>query len=86
MKLLGLQKLALLKGADDHVDRWLSSWVSEINHANWKQPADVCEQFPSVTTTSNGMYCFTLEDTGIQLGLKIAFAQGIAIITELSKK
>jgi len=86
MKLLGVQKLASLKGESDLIDRWVSSWVSEITHASWKQINDVCDQFPAVTVVDNVVYSFSIEQTGIQVLLKIAFAQGIAIIIELSRK
>lgn len=86
MKLLGIQKLAALKGKSDRLDRWISSWVSELTHANWKRITDVSEQFPSVVVAPGDVYLFSVENTGIELRLKIAFVQGIAIIIELSEK
>lgn len=86
MKLLGIKKLASLKGESVLIDRWVSSWVSEVTHASWKQAKDVSEQFPTVTVVDGALYLFSIERTGIEVWLKIAFAQGIAIITELSRK
>lgn len=86
MKLLGLPKLALVKGESDLIDKWVSSWVSEMTHANWKTPANLIDHFPAVTVTEEESYLFSVLETGIVIELRIAFAQGIAIITELTKK
>ncbi|MGA4636273.1 hypothetical protein ACPA5B_20570 [Pseudomonas solani] len=86
MKLLGLQKLVSLKGESDIVDRWLSSWVSEVIHANWKQMSDVCDQFPAMVVVNGTVYSFPIVNTGIQVNLNMAFTHGIAIIIELSRK
>ncbi|MGP6418402.1 type II toxin-antitoxin system HigB family toxin [Pseudomonas putida] len=86
MKLLGIPKLALVKGESDLIDKWVSSWVSEMTHANWKNPENLTEHFPAVVITEDESYLFSVLETGIVIKLQIAFAQGIAIITELTKK
>ncbi|HCP54674.1 MAG: hypothetical protein CMK72_18425 [Pseudomonadaceae bacterium] len=86
MRLLGRDQLLPLKGKSEQIDKWISSWVSEIANANWKSPDELIEQYPSVQKLEEGHFSFCVSSSHHFIGLKIAFAQGIAIITAPIKK
>ncbi|HBN8332589.1 type II toxin-antitoxin system HigB family toxin [Pseudomonas aeruginosa] len=86
MKLLGREKLVTLWGESEHIDKWISNWVSEISHAHWKHSSELLEQYPKAQKLEENHFSFCVCSSGYFLELKIAFAQGIAIITKLIKK
>lgn len=86
MRLLGREKLPLLHLEGEKVRKWISSWVSEISRASWKVPLDLIEQYPSVEMKEDGLYVFSVCESGIFLEVRIAFAQGVAVITAIVKK
>ncbi|GAB1616919.1 hypothetical protein ABGT18_05260 [Pseudomonas putida] len=86
MRLLGREKLPILLGESEHIRKWIGVWVSEIDHASWKIPSELLEQFPSALATTEDTFLFSVCDSGKFLELKVAFAQGIAIITAIVKK
>jgi mRNA-degrading endonuclease HigB of HigAB toxin-antitoxin module len=86
MRLLGREKLPLLQGESEHIHKWICVWVSEIGHANWKVPSELLEQYPNALATTEDTFLFSVCDSGRFLELKVAFAQGIAIITAIVKK
>jgi len=86
MRLLGREKLPPLQGESEHIRKWICVWVSEIGHAKWKVPAELLEQYPNALSTSEDTFLFSICESNTFLELKIAFAQGIAIITAIVKK
>lgn len=86
MRLLGREKLPALQMEGEQVRKWISSWVSEITRASWKVPFDLIDQFPTVQVKDDGLYVFSVCESGIFLELRVAFAQGVAVITAIVKK
>ncbi|MCK8688138.1 type II toxin-antitoxin system HigB family toxin [Pseudomonas umsongensis] len=86
MRLLGRDKLLPLKGKSEQIDKWISSWVSEIANANWKSPDELIEQYPNAQKVKEGHFSFCVCSSRYFIELTIAFAQGIAIITAPIKK
>ncbi|KPX34358.1 MULTISPECIES: type II toxin-antitoxin system HigB family toxin [Pseudomonas syringae group] len=86
MRLLGREKLPPLQGESEQVRKWIGVWVSEITHARWKVPAELLEQYPTAFATAEDTFLFSICESNKLLELKVAFAQGIAIITVIVKK
>ncbi|MBA4053562.1 MAG: hypothetical protein C0490_02515 [Marivirga sp.] len=86
MRLLGRDKLLSLKGQSEQIDKWVAGWVSEIANANWKSSDELIEQYPSAKIVEEGHFSFCVCSSRYFIELKIAFAQGIAIITAPIKK
>lgn len=86
MKLLGREKLPALQMEGEQIRKWISSWVSEVSHAKWKVPSDLFEQFPSAQVSDDGLFVFSVCESGCFIQLRIAFAQGVAVITAIVKK
>lgn len=85
MRLLGREKLPSLQMESEQIRKWISSWVSEVSHAKWKVPSDLLEQFPSAQVRDDGLFVFSVCDSGCFVELKVAFAQGVAVITAIVK-
>lgn len=85
MKLLGREKLPALQVENEQIRKWVSVWVSEIAHAKWKIPRDLLEQFPTVRVKDDGSFEFSVCESGSFIELRVAFAQGIAVITAIVK-
>lgn len=86
MRLIGRQKLDRLKSSGADTERWARAWVAEVAEAHWRQPADVTEQFPNATHKGAGRFSFPISHCAVEVQLWIAFAQGIALISDLTNK
>lgn len=86
MRLLGRQQLSRLREEDERIEKWVLSWVAEIEAAHWKHPSDVIEQFPNAHHTGDYRFLFPVGNYRWAICLLIAFPQGIALITELNAK
>jgi len=82
MRLIGREKL---KRVSDEVDRWICSWCAEVAQAHWRRPEDLTEQFPNARTRPEGDFLFPIGRSGYSLLLQVAFAQGVALITDMYK-
>jgi mRNA-degrading endonuclease HigB of HigAB toxin-antitoxin module len=85
MKLLGRNRLQALYGLDNQTDKWLRSWVSEISHANWKQPKDVLLQFPQAKSGTNGTFHFRVGLHSQYVEVSMMFPLAVAIVTDLKR-
>lgn len=83
MRLIGKKQIQDLICTDSDISSWISAWVAELRSANWKQPADVTEQFPNVHQPSAEYFIFPVGNSDKRIHLKIAFQQGIAMITDI---
>jgi mRNA-degrading endonuclease HigB of HigAB toxin-antitoxin module len=85
MRLVGRDILNPVQKQNKILDGWLSAWVCELIHARWWSPADVLNQFPKAQQCGNGLFLFQTEPKGYYIEVKIAFPQGIALITALTE-
>lgn len=83
MRLIGREKLNDLKGLDPEAHKWTKSWASEVAGAQWRRPEDVQAQFPNAKHQGMGSFQFPIGTCPFVIQLRIAFAQGIALISEL---
>lgn len=83
MKLIGRERLAHLRVMGEPAEKWIQSWVAEVTTAHWKSPIDVRSQFPNVRQADDGHILFPVNDFGIVIQVRMAFPQGIALITAL---
>lgn len=83
MRLIGCEKLASAKSIGLDLQRWVLSWTAEVKNAHWKQPSDVCDQFPNVLHEGDSLFLFPIRQCGFAVQVLIAFPQGIALIQDL---
>lgn len=83
MRLIGCEKLASAKSIGLDLQRWVLSWTAEVKNAHWKQPGDVCDQFPNVRHEGDSLFLFPISQCGLAVQVLIAFPQGIALIQDL---
>ena len=83
MRIIGKGKLQRQLSSDELACTWIRAWVAELAYANWKRPEDVRNQFPNVRRSDTNQYIFTINNSTKEVYLKIAFQQGIAVITEV---
>ncbi|HBO9693886.1 TPA: type II toxin-antitoxin system HigB family toxin [Pseudomonas aeruginosa] len=83
MHLLGRDKLEPLKGLDGGLDKWVVSWVSEMTQASWKGSTDLLAQFPKAQEIAPGVFRFYVVTGNYAVEVRVAFPQGIALITAL---
>lgn len=86
MKLLGRKILSPLFGLNQHVDVWISNWVSEVGSAAWGHSSQMLEQFPNTQPIGDDRFLFCVCSTSAFLEVKLLFPQRIAVITALIKK
>lgn len=83
MRVVGREKLQRGLRANDSARKWVRAWVAELANANWKQPADVSDQFPNARQFDSDHFAFPIKDCNKEVCLQIAFREGIAVITGL---
>jgi mRNA-degrading endonuclease HigB of HigAB toxin-antitoxin module len=83
MRLIGRERLDQLKGRGAEVESWVRNWVAEVADAHWRRPEDVAEQFPSACHRGRGCFLFPIAQYPAVIQLEIAFAQGVALISDL---
>lgn len=66
--------------------KWICVWISEIGHASWKLPADLVAQYPTALVSAENTFLFCVCGSRTFLELKVAFSQGIAVITAIVNK
>lgn len=82
MRLIGREKLNRLRGKGAEV--WARAWVAEVAEAHWRKPDDVTEQFPNAHHQGHDCFLFPIGHCQLAIQLRIAFAQGIALISDLN--
>lgn len=68
-------------------DKWLLAWLNELAHAQWRNIADVLEQFPKAQRCNNNnslLFHSDLETYSIEV--HFAFPQSIALIINLKQQ
>ena len=83
MRLIGREKLDHLRSRGGQNEKWILSWVAEVRSAHWKYPADVTDQFPNALHGEGGFFEFPVADCRWVIQLRIAFPQGVVLITKL---
>ena len=84
MRLIGREKLNRLKGKGAETEKWVRNWAAEVAEAQWCQPGDVTDQFPNVRHRDQGYFSFPIGNCELAIELQIAFAQRIALISDLT--
>jgi mRNA interferase HigB len=84
MRLVGRDKLNRLASRGPEVEKWVRSWVAEVSEAHWRQANDVTHQFPNAHDQGQGSFIFPIPNHRFAIKLRIAFAQGIALISDLN--
>ena len=84
MRLIGREKLNRLKGKGTEAEKWAKAWVAEVAEAHWRRPDDVTEQFPSAQPHGHNCFLFPISNCQLAIQLRIAFPQGIALISDLN--
>lgn len=83
MRLIGKNKIQPLLNTDTCFQTWCRAWVAELINANWNNPFDVSSQFPNVRQLNSEYFIFPIDNSNKEIHLKIAFQQGIAMITDI---
>lgn len=84
MRLIGREKLNNLGGMEAEVEKWVRAWVAEVADAHWRQPNDVTEQFPNAKYQGQGCFVFPIGHCQLTIQLRVAFAHGVALISDLN--
>lgn len=84
MRLIGREKLHQLRGSGAEAEKWLRAWVAEVASAHWRHPSDVTDQFPNARHQGEGCFLFPIGICPHAIRLQVAFAQGIALISDLN--
>lgn len=79
MRLIGRAKLAPL-ARDRDTAKWVVGWAAEVRDAQWKRPADVAKQFPSVLHNTDGTFLFRVPQRSLGVRVLVAFTEGVALV------
>lgn len=83
MILVGRSKLCRLTRDGGQAERWVRSWVAELASAHWRHLSDIYAQFPSARQVADGCIAFPVSDSDAVIQVRVAFPQGVALITAL---
>jgi mRNA-degrading endonuclease HigB of HigAB toxin-antitoxin module len=83
MRLIGRERLNLLRQGSEATEKWVRSWLAEVRDAHWKHPADLKAQFPKASCSIDGLAKFPLPDNTTCIHLRVAFPLGIALISAI---
>ncbi|MEO8411469.1 MAG: type II toxin-antitoxin system HigB family toxin [Propionivibrio sp.] len=56
-----------------HAEQHLKSWVDEVKKANWRQPADIKEQYRSASILRNRQVVFNIKGNDYRLIVAVAY-------------
>jgi len=79
LRLIGTPKLIPLR-KDPSTAKWVVSWAAEVRDAQWKRPADIEKQFPSVLHEMDGAFLFRVPEHPLRVRVLVAFAEGVAVV------
>lgn len=80
MRLIGKIKLLQLRGINELTDKWLISWMSEVQYARWKQTSEVLQQFPKAQLIGQNRVLFKISPCEYAIQAIIHFPPQIVLI------
>lgn len=92
MKLLGKERLQTFKQKHGDVCSPCEAWEQEVANANWKQPQDIKNRFPSASFLSNNRVIFNLKGIKYRVGVIVYYPAESVLVewalthTEYTKK
>ncbi|ENO8975778.1 type II toxin-antitoxin system HigB family toxin [Vibrio parahaemolyticus] len=87
MRLIGKERLGVIRSVDLSIDTWISAWVAELSNANWRSEMELISAFPRAKYIDSQSYIFPVcgnEDMNIKV--TFCFNGGIAVIREVITK
>lgn len=84
MHLIGRNQAAKLSDADPMLRGWITHFLTEVMHANWKRENDVKNHFPRCVRLSDGTFAFPIPDAGELLYVAFSFRTATAVVLGLA--
>ncbi len=87
MRLIGKERLGVIRSVDVSIDTWISAWIAELSNANWRSEMELIAAFPRAKYIDSNSYAFpVLGNEEINIKVTFCFNGGIAVIREVKNK
>lgn len=87
MRLIGKERLGVIRSIDVSIDKWISAWVAELSNANWRSDMELMNAFPRAKCIDGDSYAFPVfGNEEINIKVTFCFNGGIAVIREVISK
>ena len=73
MRIIAVSYLRAFWKKHPNAEQALKSWVDEVKHAAWKQPADIKGQYRSASVLKNRRVVFNLKGNDYRLVVSVAY-------------
>jgi len=80
LKLVAIKHLRDFWSQHPDAEQPLKSWVDEVRHAAWQQPADIKAQFGSASVLKNRRVVFNIKGNDYRLIAAVAYRFGAVYI------
>lgn len=83
MKVLG--KAILDEFANEHGDvrGQLAAWISEVESASWKSPADIRARYATASFLSGNRVIFNIKGNRYRMEVKVAYNTGVVLVKRI---
>lgn len=76
MKIISVKTLRDFWAENPDAEQPLKAWVDEVTKADWKTPAEIKEQYRSVSVLKNRRVVFNIKGNNYRLIVAIAYQRG----------
>lgn len=83
MKLLGKQHLHEFKEKHADARSQVESWEAEVENAEWKNPHELKNRFPSADTPGNQQVIFNICGNRYRLWVQVEYKQRIVLVKRI---
>lgn len=73
MRIIAVSYLRAFWKKHPNAEQALKSWVDEVKHAAWKQPADIKGQYRSASVLKNRRVVFNIKGNDYRLVVSVAY-------------
>lgn len=80
MRIIAVSYLRAFWKKHPDAEQALKSWVDEVKHAAWKQPADIKSQYRSASILKNRRVVFNIKGNDYRLVVSVAYCYQAAYV------
>lgn len=80
MQLVGILKLDAFKRTHADSRGPLGAWQSEVETANWSEPQEIRDRYPSASFLADNRVIFNIKGNTYRLVVKVRYQNGIVLI------
>ncbi|MEW5976035.1 MAG: type II toxin-antitoxin system HigB family toxin [Acidobacteriota bacterium] len=83
MIILGRDKLYQFGQAHADARNWISSWIAEVEDANWRTPQDIKRRYSSASFLPENRVIINVKGNSYRLEVQVAFKTGTVVVKHI---